>query len=244
MVVLHNRRSSNASSVSTSRRESVSSTATATTAGSNAKGKRRGTKIGTLAKGRSAVRGNQPADDVNKRKPSLANIQEDEDTEEEDSAVSEGEAGKDTHPSSADEPSTTKGGSRHPRRSTPTTLRITDTNGKEVTVTNRMLAPNYKVDDVARFCEIFAAADYEQNGNLDIDQWTDLFQKIDAEISAQQARLIFMRLDDNQSGALSLGELIPVVFSTASRAQLRLIEQYAGVQCVRGAQAIEVPEFR
>ena len=51
-----------------------------------------------------------------------------------------------------------------------------------------------------------------------------------------------MRFDENMSGSLSLGELIPVVFSRASKAQAKLIERYAGALLIRD-HAMEEPTF-
>ena len=46
-------------------------------------------------------------------------------------------------------------------------------------------------------------------GELDIDEWAHLFTKMDKTASVQQARLIFLKIDENNSGSLSIGELIP-----------------------------------
>ena len=46
-------------------------------------------------------------------------------------------------------------------------------------------------------------------GDLDIDEWASLFTKMDKSASVQQARLIFLKIDENNSGSLSIGELIP-----------------------------------
>ena len=128
------------------------------------------------------------------------------------------------------------------RSSTPTTLRVTLKTGKILTLTNRSMMPYYKIDDISRFCEIFAAADQNSEGELDINEWEELFSKINKDASVQQARLIFMRFDENMSGSLSLGELIPVVFSKGTKAQMKLIEQYAGALLISD-HAVEEPTF-
>jgi Ca2+-binding EF-hand superfamily protein len=49
-------------------------------------------------------------------------------------------------------------------------------------------------------------------------EWVHLFEKLNKNVSAQDARLIFMQIDKNGSGSVSLSELIPIVFSKATRA--------------------------
>ena len=49
----------------------------------------------------------------------------------------------------------------------------------------------------------------------------NLFTKLDKHASAHQARLLFLKIDDNGGGTVSLGELIPVVFNRASGKQVR-----------------------
>ena len=65
-------------------------------------------------------------------------------------------------------------------------------------------------------------------GDLDMSEWVGLFNKLNKNVSAQEARLIFMQIDKNGSGAVSLAELVPVVFSKASRQQIKMITHYAG----------------
>jgi Ca2+-binding EF-hand superfamily protein len=65
-------------------------------------------------------------------------------------------------------------------------------------------------------------------GDLDMGEWVIMFSKLNKNVSSQEARLIFMQIDKNCSGAISLSELVPVVFNKANRSQLRMILQYAG----------------
>jgi Ca2+-binding EF-hand superfamily protein len=105
--------------------------------------------------------------------------------------------------------------------------------GKPVTISTRALLPFYKLDDVKRFCDIFAEADEDFCGDLDMAEWVHLFEKLNKNVSAQDARLIFMQIDKNGSGSVSLSELIPVVFSKATRAQIKMIVAYAGSILIR-----------
>jgi hypothetical protein len=63
-------------------------------------------------------------------------------------------------------------------------------------------------------------------------EWVVLFAKLNKNVSANDARLIFMQIDKNSVGSVSLSDLVPVVFSRASKAQIRMIIQFAGT-CVR-----------
>ena len=58
-------------------------------------------------------------------------------------------------------------------------------------------------------------------GDLDIDEWCMLFTRLDKNTSVQHARLLFMKVDRNASGALSLAELIPFIFDKATPHQVR-----------------------
>jgi Ca2+-binding EF-hand superfamily protein len=86
---------------------------------------------------------------------------------------------------------------------------------------------------VKRFCDIFAEADQDFCGDLDMGEWVHLFEKLNKNVSAQDARLIFMQIDKNGSGSVSLSELIPVVFSKATRSQQKMIVSYAGSILIR-----------
>ena len=59
-------------------------------------------------------------------------------------------------------------------------------------------------------------------------EWVTIFNKINKNVSAQEARLIFMQIDKNCSGAVSLAELVPVIFDKGTKNQIKLIAQYAG----------------
>jgi hypothetical protein len=64
-------------------------------------------------------------------------------------------------------------------------------------------------------------------------EWVALFAKLNKNVSANDARLIFMQIDKNSVGSVSLSDLVPVVFSRANKAQIRMIIQFAGTRvCV------------
>lgn len=54
--------------------------------------------------------------------------------------------------------------------------------------------------------------------------------------------MIFMKIDQDADGHLSLRELIPVVFNKASREQQRLIIQYAEMELTKKVESEMVPK--
>lgn len=50
-------------------------------------------------------------------------------------------------------------------------------------------------------------------GDLDIHEWVRLFATINHNIPAQEARMIFMKVDRDADGFISMKDLIPVVFN-------------------------------
>jgi Ca2+-binding EF-hand superfamily protein len=94
-------------------------------------------------------------------------------------------------------------------------------------LTNRMLAPSYKVSDIQTFLDIFLQVDTDFSGDLDIDEWVKLITKGEggnnATMTKQQARMIFLRFDKKGDGYLSIRDLVPIVFGKASKEQTKLI---------------------
>lgn len=60
-------------------------------------------------------------------------------------------------------------------------------------------------------------------------EWVALFAKLNKNVSPHDARLIFMQIDKNSVGSVSLSDLVPVVFSRANKAQIRMIIHFAGM---------------
>eukprot|EP01035_Chromulina_nebulosa_P018163 gene18163-23821_t len=96
---------------------------------------------------------------------------------------------------------------------------------KKPKLTTRYLLPHYKLDDVKKFMEIFSNVDEDYSGDLDSSEWVKLFSSLNKNVSPQDARMIFMKIDNNNDGSISLRELIPVVFSKADELE-SLFEAY------------------
>ena len=65
-----------------------------------------------------------------------------------------------------------------------------------------------------------------------------LFGSVNQSMTAQEARLIFLKVDKNGDGNLSLRELLPIVFSKASKEQIALITKFAYSEILLKAQGI------
>ena len=94
-------------------------------------------------------------------------------------------------------------------------------------LTNRMLAPSYKVVDIYTFLESFLQVDTDFSDELDVDEWVKLITKAEAgrasTMTEQQARMIFQRVDAKGDGNLSIRDLVPIVFGKANKEQTKLI---------------------
>jgi Ca2+-binding EF-hand superfamily protein len=100
-------------------------------------------------------------------------------------------------------------------------------NQKKVQLTNRALLPYYKVDEVRHFLDVFMMVDVDFSGDLDVNEWVKLFTSMNKSITPHQARMIFLQVDVSGDGYLSIKELIPIVFSKATKEQQKLIMAYA-----------------
>jgi Ca2+-binding EF-hand superfamily protein len=65
-----------------------------------------------------------------------------------------------------------------------------------------------------------------------------LFGLLNENVPAQQARMIFMKVDDNQDGSISIRELVPIVFNKASKDQLKLIINHVEAELVKKNNSI------
>lgn len=120
---------------------------------------------------------------------------------------------------------------------------IENKNLKEASVlkkelTTRKLLPFYKAQDVKHFLDIFAKVDEDFSGDLNIKEWVNLFTSLNKNIPPQEARMIFMKVDKDQNGSVSLRELIPIIFSKASKKQLKLIIEFAESEMIRKVEGV------
>lgn len=97
----------------------------------------------------------------------------------------------------------------------------------------RDLIPHYKVSDVKNFLNAFFRVDKNLSGYLELEEWVEFFQDLNASMSALSARLLFSHVDVNGDGVLSLHELVPVIFPEASLAQVKLILKFIDDEITR-----------
>jgi len=105
--------------------------------------------------------------------------------------------------------------------------------GQKVTISTRALLPYYNLDNVNQFLDIFAKVDENFSGDLDVHEWIKLFTSLNESIPVQEARMIFMKLDEDHDGFLTMKELIPVIFSKANRDQMQIIIRYCDAQLTK-----------
>lgn len=104
------------------------------------------------------------------------------------------------------------------------------------------MLPYYKAEDVRHFMDIFTKVDEDFSGDLDMNEWVRLFGSIDHSIPEQEARSIFMKFK-NEKGVLTVNELIPVVFSKATKDQIKLIVKFCLAEIMRPATESVVLTF-
>jgi Ca2+-binding EF-hand superfamily protein len=112
---------------------------------------------------------------------------------------------------------------------------------KRVTLTTRDLLPYYKLDAVIQFMDIFAKVDENFSGDLDVNEWIRLFTSLNEAVPVQEARMIFMKIDKDADGFLSMRELIPVVFNKASRIQQKRIIEYCEMELMKKIETEIIP---
>jgi WD40 repeat protein/Ca2+-binding EF-hand superfamily protein len=105
-------------------------------------------------------------------------------------------------------------------------------------LTTRQLLPYYTLNEVRHFLDIFAKVDEDFSGDLNINEWVHLFQSLNASVPVQEARIIFLKIDKDNDGYLTLKELIPVVFSKATNFQQKLIAQFTENELIKKSEGI------
>jgi hypothetical protein len=101
-----------------------------------------------------------------------------------------------------------------------------DTMEVRMSLTTRDLLPFYQISDLRNFLDIFHRVDDDFSGDLNVDEWLQFFSSFNKSITVSQARRMFVKMDEDTDGFLSLRDLIPVIFSRASKEQVSLILKY------------------
>jgi Ca2+-binding EF-hand superfamily protein len=79
--------------------------------------------------------------------------------------------------------------------------------------------------------DIFAKVDENFSGDLDVNEWIRLFTSLNESVPVLEARMIFMKIDKDSDGFLTMRELIPVVFNKATQVSANAVQCY----CVGGS---------
>ena len=81
--------------------------------------------------------------------------------------------------------------------------------------------PNYTLDEVKHFYTCFSRVDKDMTGDIDVDEWQLFLTGMDQEMSATDSRRLFMHIDANHNGVISMDEICKVVFNRATPEQLK-----------------------
>jgi len=84
-------------------------------------------------------------------------------------------------------------------------------------------APHYQIEEVKHFLECFRYVDRNMSGEIDIDEWQEFLKGMNQEMSGTDSRRLFMHIDENHNGAISMGEICKVVFNRASAMQQKIM---------------------
>lgn len=77
------------------------------------------------------------------------------------------------------------------------------------------------MDEVKRFYSCFSQVDKDLTGDIDVEEWQEFLTGMDQEMSSTDSRRLFMHIDANHNGVISMDEICKVVFSKASPEQLK-----------------------
>lgn len=101
---------------------------------------------------------------------------------------------------------------------------------KRIQLANRDLYPHYLLTDVISFMDTFAKVDTDRSGDLDVNEWVQLFAILNKNLSEHQARNLFARLDENNDNYISVSELIPIVFSNLNAQQRKKVVKFVEIE--------------
>lgn len=126
--------------------------------------------------------------------------------------------------------------------SRPNTTQTKSDSPNKVLLETRALLPFYKAEDVRHFMDIFTKVDKDFSGDLDMNEWVQLFSSINNTVPEAEARSIFMKFK-NDKGYLTVNELIPVVFSKATKEQMKIITKFCLAEIMKPSNEAVVLTF-
>lgn len=83
--------------------------------------------------------------------------------------------------------------------------------------------PNYSLDEVKHFYECFCLVDKDLSGEITANEWQEFLGSMKQKVSPTDSRRLFMHIDANNNGAISMEEICRVVFNKASEEQLMIM---------------------
>jgi len=83
--------------------------------------------------------------------------------------------------------------------------------------------PNYTLDEVKHFYSCFSWVDKDYSGEIDVDEWEEFLLGMDQEMTPTDSRRLFIHIDANHNGVISMDEICKVVFNKATPEQQRIM---------------------
>ena len=106
------------------------------------------------------------------------------------------------------------------------------------TVQNTMadlIKPHYTMADVDDFKESFHLVDVDLSGMIDMDEWFLFLGRMNQHLTPVEAQLLFLHLDKDRDGCLTMRELMSIVFSRLPRSNLEGLHKHLWDQHIQAA---------
>ena len=80
-----------------------------------------------------------------------------------------------------------------------------------------LVRPNYTEKDVQAFQDAFEFVDVDFSGMIDMEEWFLFLRRMEQRLNPVEAQLLFLHLDSDRDGLLTMLELLQIVFSKLER---------------------------
>jgi len=80
-----------------------------------------------------------------------------------------------------------------------------------------LVRPHYTEKDVQAFQDAFEFVDVDFSGMIDMEEWFLFLRRMEQRLNPVEAQLLFLHLDSDRDGLLTMLELLQIVFSKLER---------------------------